>query len=79
MAVVVKCRQCKQDVEVPATEDQIKRWRAGELIQRAMPNLTADEREILISGICGTCFDRMFPDDEEMFPDEEEKGYQWVP
>lgn len=38
-------------------------WRLdGELIQQALPELTADEREILISGICGKCFDGMFAD-----------------
>ena len=55
----VQCHRCKQDVEVPATEQQLANWRAGELIQRAMPNLTADEREILISGYCGKCFDEI--------------------
>ena len=35
------------------------------LIQNAMPNLSADDRELLISGICGPCFDKMFPPEEE--------------
>jgi len=68
MAVIVKCEVCSNDIEVPATDEQIKAWKSGMLIQRAMPNLTADQREILISGTCGPCFDKMFPPD----PEEEE-------
>ena len=35
-------------------------WKGGKYIQDAMPYLSADERELLISGTCGTCFDKMF-------------------
>ena len=35
-------------------------WENGKLIQDVMPYLSADEREVLISGICGPCFDKMF-------------------
>jgi len=33
------------------TIDQYDSWQGGELIQKAMPNLTADEREFLMTGI----------------------------
>ena len=33
------------------TEEQMKRWAEGELIQKVMSHLTADEREFLITGI----------------------------
>jgi len=33
------------------TMDQYDAWQGGELIQNAMPNLTADEREFLMTGI----------------------------
>jgi hypothetical protein len=38
-------------------------WRSGELIQRAMPYLSSDERELLISGIPGDMYDRMYDPD----------------
>ena len=38
-------------LDIPVTEAQIAAWKGGELIQRAMPNLTADEREFLMTGI----------------------------
>ena len=45
-------------------EDDYTSWENGELIQNAMPYLSADERELLISGTCGTCFDNMFGSEE---------------
>ena len=39
-------------------------WREGKHIQHAMPYLSADQRELLISGTCGDCCDEMFGGDE---------------
>ena len=41
----------KNVLDIPVTLAQITAWKGGELIQRAMPNLTADEREFLMTGI----------------------------
>lgn len=41
----------------------LQSWIDGELIQRAMPTLSADIREILISGILPEDWDAMFGDD----------------
>ena len=57
---VVNCIQCHQPQHIEARTADLDAWIGGELIQVAMPYLTADEREILISGVCGTCFDKMF-------------------
>lgn len=35
-------------------------WRAGALVQDAFPDLSADEREQLISGMCPNCWEKMF-------------------
>jgi len=45
-------------------EDDYTSWENGELIQTAMPYLSAGEREVLISGMCGPCFDNMFGGEE---------------
>jgi len=37
-------------------------WQHGALIQDALPELEPDDRELLISGVCGDCFDGMFAD-----------------
>ena len=39
----------KMDINV--TEDQIKQWRSGALIQNVMPELTPSEREFIMTGI----------------------------
>lgn len=39
-------------------------WRNGKCAQDAFPYLSADEREMLISGICPTCWDNMFGKEE---------------
>jgi len=38
-------------LDIPVTEDQMQAWRGGVLIQRAMPNLSDDLREFIMSGI----------------------------
>lgn len=37
-------------LELDITDEQIKRWQDGALIQDVMPQLSSDEREFLISG-----------------------------
>ena len=59
------CRVCKNQVEMQVHVEDVTAWENGELIQNAMPYLTPDEREILISGTCGPCFDGMFGSEEE--------------
>lgn len=36
---------------IPVTQAQLLVWEKGELIQNAMPNLSADDREFLMTGI----------------------------
>ena len=38
-------------LEIPVTQEQLDSWRAGEVIQRVMPNLTPDQREFLMTGV----------------------------
>lgn len=58
--VVVCCSLCRVvfDVSVPTT--QVIRWVEGALAQDAMPDLSLADRELLISGTCGPCFDELF-------------------
>jgi hypothetical protein len=58
--VFVRCFSCRAECDLPVTRQQLADWHGGALIQRVMPHLTAGERELLISGICGDCFDAMF-------------------
>lgn len=67
----------KKDVtmDLPVTEEQILRWHSGELIQKAMPELTPMQREFLISGISDEeDWNRLFStdDDEDEPPSDDE-------
>lgn len=59
------CRLCETDYTFMVNEDDLRDWQGGQLIQRVMPYLNASERELLISGTCGDCFDRMFASEGE--------------
>jgi hypothetical protein len=37
-------------IDLPITKEQLDRWKNGELIQSAMPDLTAEQREFIITG-----------------------------
>lgn len=50
---------CRRDVEVPIAG--FLDWAMDdELIQKAMPNVSESDREFLVSGICPTCWEKMF-------------------
>lgn len=37
--------------DIPCTQEQMDEWLGGKLIQDAMPDLSTDDREFLISGM----------------------------
>ena len=47
--------------EIDVTEEQIADWEQGRLIQDAMPNLSDEEREFLISGATQEEWDEAYP------------------
>lgn len=54
-------------MDLPITQDQLDRWMRREgLIQNIMPELTADQREFLISGCTPDDWDTLFPSDDEL-------------
>lgn len=65
MILLITCKTCKREFDLVVDKERFMRWKSGEgLIQRMLPNLTADERELLMNQMCGKCYDDMFPDDE---------------
>lgn len=58
------CTLCHRTstLQVPAVG--YHEWQAGEFIQVALPNLTADEREMLKTGTHPDCWDSIFPDED---------------
>ena len=53
--------------EIDVTYDQLDRWQGGELIQVAMPHLSADDREFIKTGIDN--WDQMFDVSPESLAD----------
>ena len=51
-------------LDIDVTQSQIDAWYGGELIQNAMPNLSADEREFIKSGIPAHEWDNLFGEEE---------------
>ena len=60
----VQCRCCKNVLPLDVNLIDFVFWKNGMPIQNAMPYLSAGERELLISGTCEPCFDRMFSSEE---------------
>jgi hypothetical protein len=63
--VTTTCFSCRNSVVYTVTVEQWRKWMGGELIQNVMPELNAEQRERLISGTCGTCWQKMFGREEE--------------
>jgi len=56
--------------DIPVTQEQINDWQRGALIQNAMPNVSADDREFLMTGITPEEWEESFgPKPEELAVD----------
>jgi len=51
------------EMEIDVTLAQLAEWESGTLIQRAMPNLTPDEREFIMTGITADEWDKTFKEE----------------
>lgn len=56
----VACPVCGKVSEISVEVNDYIDWQNGKLTQNAFPYLSASEREMLISGICGNCWGKMF-------------------
>lgn len=65
LTLEVKCNLCRTELEIPVTEKDWKKYQEGELIQRCFPYLTPEQRELIISGTCPDCFNKLFGKEEE--------------
>lgn len=64
ITLITKCMECGEEHKVEVKESDYLKWTTGTYIQDAFPYLTAAQRELLISKMCGTCFDKLFNDEE---------------
>lgn len=54
------CLDCRKTYDIKVFAEDITKYKNGVFVQDAFPYLSDDEREILVSKTCGTCFDKMF-------------------
>jgi len=55
-----RCLYTKKQYSVTISRDEYDKWLSGERIQNAMPNISAGDREFLISGISPEGWRQMF-------------------
>lgn len=70
------CPICHETHTIMVYTDDFYAWKHGKNAQDAFGYLSADNREMLISGICPDCWDDLFTDeDEEDEPADLERGF----
>lgn len=65
ITIEMTCPFCGASHAVEVNMAQYEQWMNGELIQNAMPDLSATEREQLISRLCPVCQTTIFENPEE--------------
>lgn len=60
-----KCPQCGAVHDINVELKDYNDYQTGKHPQDAFPYLDAGQREMLISGICPECWERLFPEEDE--------------
>ena len=63
--VAAPCRHCDAVHELTVNVEGFVSWQSGKYIQDALPELSADERELLISNTCDECWQQLWPSEDE--------------
>lgn len=63
MEIIKVCPICSAITKITVDNLAYRRWKAGALIQNVMPDMSIDERESLISGLCKKCQADFFNED----------------
>jgi len=64
LQVNVVCRLCEKSQIVTVPREGYLRFQKGTAIQYAMPEIPADQRELLVSGVCPTCWKELETESE---------------
>ena len=59
------CPFCGNVTRFAVENFELEAYENGALAQNAFPNLSATEREVIVSGMCPSCQDNIFGGDEE--------------
>ncbi len=64
VSINVRCPRCNDEGSIVVNYSAFRKWQDGTLlIQQAFPELSADDRERLISRQCKDCWKEIFSDD----------------
>lgn len=65
--VGIECPHCHNVIELPITEKELLAWDPNKtFIQDQFPQLTPGQREMLLSGLCEECWNKLFlPEEDE--------------
>jgi hypothetical protein len=66
--IVVKTKTCTVcgEYEVWSLDRKaVESWQAGEYIEIAFPEMSMEDREVLITGTHPACWDKLFPEEDE--------------
>lgn len=75
--LLCNCKLCKKEYKLMVNTVDLENYNTGNiLIQNAFPYLNDGERELIISGICDTCFNDIMKDDEE-FDEDMPENYEY--
>lgn len=62
----ITCPVCGNTYEVESTINNFRHYFIeGAHAQNAFPDLDKDKRELIISGVCNDCWNKMWPDEED--------------
>lgn len=59
------CVFCGKYERIKVPFEGYVKWQHGELIQKALPELTSDQRELLMNGTHAECWSAYMGDDDE--------------
>ena len=58
----ITCDRCRRLFVVSAEKKDVERWKStSAFIEECLDYLSEDDRELMLDGICGPCFDEIFP------------------
>lgn len=58
------CFVCGEKSFIKVRRSDLERYKNGDLIQHAFPEMLPQDREMLISGTHPDCFDQLFPEED---------------
>lgn len=59
MGIKTTCPVCGKETVITVNKDAYEKYQNGGLVQNCFPELSPEIREMLITGICPTCWDKI--------------------